>query len=157
MNSATCSQAQSILITGATGAIGGALALAYATPNHYLILHGRRQETLERLAERCRDLGAEVTTSSANLTDSQALAEWLTNVNKRNLPDIAILNAGQNTHPAGAGQLESLEHVTSLININLKTPIAMSHHLVPAMRERGSRLVGRYFKRFGTRHGLTHR
>lgn len=138
MNSVPRPQANCILITGATGAIGGALALAYARPCQHLILHGRRREILEHLAERCRSQGAEVTTSSTNLTDSQALAEWLTSVNQGNLPDIAILNAGQNTHPAGAGRLESLDNVTSLIDINLRTPIAMAHHLVPAMRERGS-------------------
>ncbi|MGS2744271.1 SDR family NAD(P)-dependent oxidoreductase [Halomonas sp. LS-001] len=138
MNSAPRSQAQCILITGATGAIGGALAMAYAKTSNHLILHGRRREVLEHLAERCRDKGAEVTTSSVNLTDSQALAEWLTSVNQGNLPDVAILNAGQNTHPVGAGRLESLDNVTSLIDINLRIPVAMTHHLVPAMRQRGS-------------------
>lgn len=138
MNSAPHLHAKCILITGATGAIGGALALAYARTGHHLILHGRRREVLERLAERCRSQGAEVTTSSVNLTDSQALGEWLTRVNQENLPDIAILNAGQNAHPSEAGRLELIDDVTSLIDINLRTPIAMAHHLVPAMRERGS-------------------
>ena len=39
-----------VLITGATGAIGGALAKAYATPQTHLILHGRNVSTLEAVA-----------------------------------------------------------------------------------------------------------
>ena len=43
-----------ILITGATSAIGGELALYYAKPGTELTLHGRNAAILEPLAERCR-------------------------------------------------------------------------------------------------------
>ena len=39
-----------ILITGATGAIGGALAERYAAPGVRLILHGRKLDLLTALA-----------------------------------------------------------------------------------------------------------
>ena len=39
-----------ILITGATGGIGGALALEYAAPGKKLILQGRNQARLQALA-----------------------------------------------------------------------------------------------------------
>ena len=51
---------KSILITGATGGIGGALAPAYAAPGVTLILQGRRLDRLEEMAGECRALGARV-------------------------------------------------------------------------------------------------
>ncbi|HBA00273.1 MAG TPA: short-chain dehydrogenase, partial [Halomonas sp.] len=51
---------------------------------------------------------------------------------------IVIANAGKNTHPEQLGELEPWTDVQALLDINLTTPIAMAHHLVPAMRERGS-------------------
>lgn len=127
-----------VLITGATGAIGGALARAYATPGTHLVLHGRQLTKLDQLAELCQQQGAQVTLSTINLTDDHALKEWLSNVCAQQVPDIVIANAGKNTHPQGAGALEPWEDVQTLLELNLKTPIAMVQHLVPAMQARGS-------------------
>ncbi len=138
MTNAVPPKVQTILITGATGAIGSALATTYAQNGIRLVLHGRRSETLAAVAERCRARGALVDTSGVELTDDTALAEWLTQISRQHLPDIAILNAGQNAHPVGAGYLEPEDDVTSLVDINLRVPMAMAQQLVPGMRARGS-------------------
>ncbi|MBP5980567.1 MAG: SDR family NAD(P)-dependent oxidoreductase [Halomonas sp.] len=127
-----------VLITGATGAIGGALAKAYANQHTHLVLHGRQQEVLSALADTCREQGAQVTTASVNLTDEAALAQWLHGLCTEHLPDIVIATAGKNTHPQASGALEPWSDVQTLLDINLKTPIAMAQHLVPAMQARGS-------------------
>lgn len=139
MSIASTSGAQRcVLITGATGAIGGALAKAYANQHTHLVLHGRQQEVLLALADTCREQGAQVTTASVNLTDDAALAQWLHALCAEHLPDIVIANAGKNTHPPVSGSLEPWDDVQALLDINLKTPIAMAQHLVPAMQARGS-------------------
>jgi len=57
-----------ILITGASGGIGSALAHALATEKASLLLHGRNRNTLAILADKCRQLGArEVQVCSADL------------------------------------------------------------------------------------------
>tara|TARA_R110002020_G_scaffold320969_2_gene536879 strand:+ start:119 stop:889 length:771 start_codon:yes stop_codon:yes gene_type:complete len=127
-----------VLITGATGAIGGALASAYADPSTHLVLHGRQQEKLEAIADTCRLQGAQVTLSTINLNDDCALQSWLAELCVHQVPDIVIANAGKNTHPQGPDILEPWEDVQALLDINLKTPIAMVQRLVPAMRNRGS-------------------
>lgn len=127
-----------VLITGATGAIGGALAREYATSDTHLVLHGRQQQTLQRIAVECREKGAQVSLSSVNLTHDAELGQWLTTLCAKQVPDIVIANAGKNTHPAHEETLEPWEDVQALLDINLKTPIAMAHYLVPAMRARGS-------------------
>jgi short-subunit dehydrogenase len=131
------SRSRCVLITGATGAIGGALAQAYADADTLLILHGRQQEKLDDLALVCRQRGALVTLSSINLTDDQALEQWLSDVCKQQVPDIVIANAGKNTHPQAPDILEPWADVQALLDINLKTPIAMAQHLTPAMQARG--------------------
>ncbi|HEB03254.1 MAG TPA: SDR family NAD(P)-dependent oxidoreductase, partial [Halomonas sp.] len=95
-----------VLITGATGAIGGALAHAYAAPGTLLILHGRQQDKLDALAQNCRQQGAQVTLSTIDLTDDQALQAWLADVCAQQVPDIVIANAGKNTHPQAPQVLE---------------------------------------------------
>ncbi|WP_249979326.1 SDR family NAD(P)-dependent oxidoreductase [Vreelandella olivaria] len=127
-----------VLITGATGAIGGALARVYATPETHLVLHGRQQQALLALAEECRAAGASVTLSSIKLTDDAELKQWLTTLCTEHIPDIVIANAGKNTHPQADSMLEPWNEVEALLDINLKTPIAMAQHLVPAMQARGS-------------------
>lgn len=127
-----------VLITGASGAIGGALASVYATQGTLLVLHGRQQHSLEALAAKCRKTGAEVILSSINLTDDTELKQWIAALCENHVPDIVIAAAGKNTHPESDKQLEPWSDVEALLDINLKTPIAMAQHLVPAMQARGS-------------------
>jgi len=128
-----------VLITGATGAIGGALAREYAEPGTRLILHGRKQEVLDALASQCRERGAEVELESVELTDDTALHAWLDDLARRGLPDIVIANAGRNTHVGRKpGELEPWHEVSDLLAINLRAPMAMANALAPRMAARGS-------------------
>lgn len=126
-----------VLITGASGAIGGALAREYAAPGTHLVLHGRRREALESLAETCRASGARVELSDIALTDDRQLSAWLADLAERDLPDIVFANAGQNSHVGAAGALEPWEDVSELLAINLRVPMAMVQALAPAMVRRG--------------------
>lgn len=133
----TATPVTTVLITGATGAIGGALAERYAAPRTHLILHGRRRDALDALAQRCRERGASVDTSRAELAQDTALSAWLDDVCAARVPDIVIACAGKNAHPAAPGELEPAADVQALLDLNLKTPVAMAQHLVPLMRARG--------------------
>jgi NADP-dependent 3-hydroxy acid dehydrogenase YdfG len=61
-----------ILITGATGAIGSALAGLYAAEGATLFLHGRNVDLLESLAASCRTAGAEVFAHACDVRDRTA-------------------------------------------------------------------------------------
>lgn len=129
---------QRILITGATGAIGGALAEAYAAPGVELHLHGRNEAKLAAVAARCTTLGATVLTERFDVRDTAALRAWLGAVCATQALDLVVVNAGMNTDigPAGAG--EPWDEVEALLDINLKASMAMVHAVLPAMRRRGS-------------------
>jgi len=101
---------QSVLITGATGGIGGALAMVYAEPGSRLILQGRKSARLAELAAACELRGARVLTEVLDLRDRQALANWLKVLSEKEPLDLVIVNAGVNTPRAAFDQLKATLH-----------------------------------------------
>ncbi len=122
-----------ILITGASGAIGSALALAYANPGTTLYLQGRQEAPLKALAAACEGKGAEVVCQMLELRDSSRLVAWL-----NSLPplDLVIINAGMNTYTQAANALEPWDEAEALLDVNLKAAMLIVHTVLPAMRLR---------------------
>jgi len=127
-----------VLITGASGAIGGALAKAYAAPDRYLILQGRDPARLDKLGQDCQALGAQVACIELDLTDIGQLQQWLQTLTTQNLPDLVIANAGININNGQQRQGENWQAIDALIDLNIKSTLALVNGLVPAMRLRGS-------------------
>ncbi|ALM53727.1 SDR family NAD(P)-dependent oxidoreductase [Halomonas huangheensis] len=126
-----------ILITGATGAIGGALARRYAAEGAALILHGRQTDVLDQLADHCTQLGAgSVVCDQTDLTDDTQLRQWLDAL--EHCPDVAILSAGMNLGVTHSTQLEAEHQARQLFDINLWVPMQMTRLLAPRMQARGS-------------------
>jgi short-subunit dehydrogenase len=127
-----------ILITGATGAIGGALARHYAKTGVHLILHGRNEARLNGLAAHCLEQGAEVSTTVLDLRDTAALRQWLKEIAANRLPDLVIANAGMNINIGSDGKGEPWKDMEALLDLNIKATFALVDRLLPAMRQRGS-------------------
>ncbi|MDR2786827.1 MAG: SDR family NAD(P)-dependent oxidoreductase [Candidatus Accumulibacter sp.] len=123
-----------VLITGATSAIGAALALEYARQGTTLYLHGRNETRLAEVAERCLTRGAQVRTQRLDVRDSSALRAWLEPLGPL---DLVIVNAGMNTHVGPAGEPEPWESVEALLDVNLKAAMLVVQAVLPAMRARG--------------------
>jgi len=126
-----------IVITGATGAIGQALATVYAKPGNQLVLHGRQRDVLDALEVSCRHAGAEVELSHIDLGDDTALFEWLGTLCDPTPPDIVIVNAGININIGEDGSGEAWEEASRLLEINLRVPMAMGNFLGKRMRASG--------------------
>ncbi|BBL34178.1 hypothetical protein Nstercoris_00409 [Nitrosomonas stercoris] len=135
VNAAGAYYNQHIFITGATGALGSALALTYARPGVMLYLHGRQQDRLQQITDKCIERGAQVTPCLLDLRDFVALQDWLQALTEP--LDLVIINAGMNTH-AAAGELESWDEVAALLDVNLKAAMLIVHLVLPAMRKRGA-------------------
>ena len=126
-----------VLITGATGAIGGALARNYAAPGVNLILHGRQKGGLEELATVCRAQGADVSLHSFDMTDLDALMAWAQTLDAMHPIDLLLANAGMNTNNGENGEGEEWETVARLVDLNVKATMVLVHAILPGMRKRG--------------------
>jgi short-subunit dehydrogenase len=127
----------SVLITGATGAIGSALANEYAAPGVTLLLHGRNAVQLEAVAASCREQGATVITETLDVADTQAVIGWVQQACATYQLDLVIANAGMNTDIGPEGQGEDWATVERLIDVNIKGAMATVAAAIPAMRARG--------------------
>ncbi|MBA9002182.1 SDR family NAD(P)-dependent oxidoreductase [Thermomonospora cellulosilytica] len=116
-----------VLLTGATGGIGQALALAFAERGARLVLTGRRTDVLEPLAER---VGGEAV--AADLADRRAAEALLDRVGEI---DVLIANAAL---PA-SGELSgfTVEQIDRALDVNLRAPIVLARQAGAAMAERG--------------------
>ncbi len=122
-----------ILITGATSAIGSALAREYAAPDVTLILHGRREDVLARVARTCTARGAVVQRHCLDVRDGPALQVWLEGLGAL---DLVVINAGMNTHVGSKGEPEPWDEVDALLDVNLKASMRIAQMILPAMRAR---------------------
>jgi NADP-dependent 3-hydroxy acid dehydrogenase YdfG len=127
-----------ILITGATGGIGGALAPAYAAPGVTLILQGRRLDRLEEMAAQCRALGARVLLQPLDVQDLEALRRWISEISESEAPDLIIVGAGVNTSAGDNGEGEVWVLSQALIEINVLAALATVQAALPFMRTRKS-------------------
>lgn len=131
-------QFKRILITGATGSIGQALAVYYAQDGVELVLQGRDVEKLKHVSERCRQLGAAVEAGQVDLTDQETMFAWLEAVCTNSVPDLVIANAGMNISN-GLNQVgESQEQLSKLIDLNVKSTLQMLNYLAKQMKQRRS-------------------
>lgn len=127
-----------IVITGASGAMGQALALEYAAPEVTLHLQGRNLETLESLAHQCEQRGAMTQIETLDLFYLNAVEDWSKRLCLDGGPDLLILNAGLNTHTTSVQPDESINVSQELLVVNLLSAIRLVQGCLPAMRARGS-------------------
>jgi uncharacterized protein len=116
-----------VLLTGATGGLGKAIARALHAKGASLILTGRRTDVLEPLAS---ELGGRAL--AVDLSDSSEVDRLLAEAGEL---DILVANAAL---PA-SGMLDSftMAEIDRALEVNLRAPIAMAHALAPALLARG--------------------
>ena len=129
---------RTVLITGATGGIGSALALAYAAPDRTLILHGRDQTRLSAVGESCRQRGARVLEVTFELRDSRAAIEALGRISRSDCPDLVFANAGITRMIGRDEEGESFDTAHDILAVNLEGALATIAGVLPEMRRRGS-------------------
>jgi short-subunit dehydrogenase len=126
-----------ILITGASGGIGSALARAYARPGVLLLLWGRDATRLEQTATACRTRGAECQIERFDLRDTDGLAARLNATDAMAPIDIAIFNAGLGgTAPEGSAA-ETAEGSRAVAEVNFVAPVIGANVMAAAMAKRG--------------------
>lgn len=128
---------RNILITGASGSIGSALAKNYAEPGVTLVLHGRNEQALNLVAADCESSGARVVLGIFDVTDTPQLQAWIQDIDYLYPIDLAIVNQGMNIHIGRHGEAENWTEIEQLIDVHLRASMAMTHALIRSMRQRG--------------------
>jgi short-subunit dehydrogenase len=116
-----------VLLTGATGGLGQAIARALASRGASLILTARRIDVLEPLAT---ELGARAVESDLSVPDApERLLEQAGEL------DVLVANAAL----PGSGRLTSysIEELDRALNVNLRAPMLLARGLTDGMVARG--------------------
>lgn len=129
--------ASRVVITGATGSLGSALALEYATPGRHLILTGRKKDILAKVAQTCREKGAMVEEHVLDLENTEAVRDWMQDVCEQNIPDLVIANAGRNTDIGPNLEGEDFREARALVQVNLLSGMALFDATLPFFRKQG--------------------
>ncbi|MDQ3740865.1 MAG: SDR family NAD(P)-dependent oxidoreductase [Actinomycetota bacterium] len=116
-----------VLLTGATGGLGHAIARELAGRGAQLVLTGRNTEALEALARETG--GRALAVDLADRADVDRLVGECGEV------DVLVANAAL----PGSGLLETytVEQIDRVLDVNLRAPIVLAHALAPRMAERG--------------------
>ncbi|MDH5749523.1 MAG: SDR family NAD(P)-dependent oxidoreductase [Rhodospirillales bacterium] len=126
--------ARSILITGASSGIGEALAREFAAPGVHLALSGRNAGRLQAIASACRDRGAEVAADTVDVTDRDAMNQWIADMDRTRLLDLVVANAGISAGSGGRG--ESAEQAREIFAVNLAGVLNTVLPAIPLMQGR---------------------
>ena len=122
---------KTVLLSGATGGLGRAMAIALAGRWARLVLSSRKAEALGELAGSLPGEGHR--TAVADLAEPGAAERLAAEAGD---VDALVANAGL----PGTGRLEdfSSEELGRVLRVNLEAPIRLTHEVLPGMRERGS-------------------
>jgi uncharacterized protein len=116
-----------VLLTGATGGIGHAIARAFAAQGADLVLTGRRADVLEPLAA---EVGGRAL--ACDLGDGADVDRL---VAAAGAVDVLVANAAL---PASGPLLDyTQEQIDRALEVNLRAPITLARALAPGMVERG--------------------
>lgn len=126
-----------VVVTGASRGIGAAVALAFARePETNVVLLARSRAQLERVAARCRELGADALALPCDVTDAEAVSICAEAVHRRfGAADVLVNNAGSF---APGGVAETTPAIfREQIEVNLTSAFLVTHAFLQPMLEAG--------------------
>jgi len=126
---------KTIIITGASSGFGKALAIEYAAKGITLGITGRNKDRLEQVKKICIKKGANVETTTIDITEKEKIAQWLLDFDKRHKVDIIYANAAVSELTMGEDYTYE-DKAYELINININGALNTVFPLLPVFRKR---------------------
>lgn len=122
-----------VLITGGSGGIGGAIAERFASVGMNIVIHYMNShEAANDVARRCMALGAKVMTVAADMKDRSQLVRMAERLKSSGMmPDILVNNAGKAHYGMLADVTE--EEWDDIMAVNLKGTFMCSQIFMPHM------------------------
>ncbi|MFP3939166.1 MAG: SDR family NAD(P)-dependent oxidoreductase [Thermoanaerobaculia bacterium] len=128
------------LVTGATGAIGRAMALALAGRGARLLLTGRNETRLAAAADRARELGAETDVRPLDLAAGGAADELAAHLEER-FGGADVLVHALGAYASGTVAETPADELDRQLRINLRAPYALTRRLLSGLQERRGQIV----------------
>lgn len=122
------------IVTGATGAVGGACAESLGQAGLGVIVHGRRPDAVEAVVAKLRSSGVSARPLVADLGAPAAFAEALAALPE---PPLVLVNAAADFGPLAPVAELLPEQWQRMFALNVEGPLALIGALVPAMLEQG--------------------
>ena len=130
------------IITGASTGIGEELAYRLAQQGAHLVLTARRQDELDRVAEKARSFGAKVITVSADVAKSDDCKKIIdTTLAEFGRIDTLVCNAGM-TMWAKFADIKDIAMLDRIMQVNYMGAVYCTHHALPHLVKTKGRIVG---------------
>lgn len=131
---------QIALVTGASGAIGGAIARSLALEGARLVLVGRDASALSNLAESLRGSSPEIDVQAVDLGDDAKVRRLVTRtLGSFGGVDLLIHSAGVFT--AGTLEATTMDELDRQWRINTRAPYLLTQLMLPSLRTRRGQVV----------------
>jgi NADP-dependent 3-hydroxy acid dehydrogenase YdfG len=131
---------QTAVITGGGTGVGAAVAIALAHQGSSIYLIGRRLGALELVAAKARDLGAEATSCSVDISSSSGPVEVTERI-KADLKHVDILIQNAATYAASAIEDADLSDFDKQYQTNVRAPYALTQALLPMLKAQQGQVV----------------
>ncbi len=125
------------IVTGASRGIGEAIAVTLAEAGASVVVSSRKQENVETVAARIREIGGAATALAAHTGDAAAVTTLVeATITTYGGVDILVNNAATNPHFGPVLTAEE-SHWDKTFDVNVKGYLRMIKACVPAMQARG--------------------
>ncbi len=130
----------SALVTGASGAIGGAIASALAERGVRLLLSGRDPERLESLAGRLAGTGSDVISFPADLAQEGTVESLAARVEEA-FGGLDLLIHALGIYSAGTVAETPVEELDRQLRVNMRIPYLLTRLTLPSLTARRGQIV----------------
>lgn len=124
-------KARQVLITGATGYLGRAMAFGLAELGANVILNGRNRDRVEQFAVELSKMGLKATPAVFDINDEQSVRDWFTQYD--GVPLHGLVN---NAYAGGAGSVEAAneEDYRNSFEVSLVSAHRLLQYALPGLR-----------------------
>ncbi len=125
------------IVTGASRGIGKSIAETFAREGASVVICGRKQDTLNAVAEEFKGLAGKVVPTACHVGRPEELQKLVSSANEQfGRIDIVVNNAATNIAQGPAIEMDEGQF-DKMVDLNLKSVFRMCKLVVPGMVERG--------------------
>jgi NAD(P)-dependent dehydrogenase (short-subunit alcohol dehydrogenase family) len=128
-------------LSGATGHLGRAMAVAMASAGAHVVLNARNADALESLAKTLQDQGQKVSVACCDITDKGAVGEHIAKIGREHgRLDVIVNNASAGR--TGTIESASAEDFEQLYRVNVVASFEILQAALPLLRESARKTPG---------------